>query len=78
VLKKYHEGKMHRVSCYNLEYRLKRYDKGVTNLLLDGVINLSSDGMPTSTGTPISNVLPCSLVATDDISSVSTPFENRC
>jgi hypothetical protein len=56
VITKYHEGKMFCVTRYNLEYRLKLYDKGVTNLL--------SDSVPTSTTIPILNVLHRSLDGT--------------
>jgi hypothetical protein len=67
VIAKYHSKKLYCVTRYNLEYRLKLYDKGIPNLM--------SDNVPT-TSTPVSTILSTSFVGADDISSLTFPHSN--
>jgi hypothetical protein len=63
VIEKYRKMKLFCVTRDNLEYRLKLYEKGIAGLMSDKVL--------TTTTTPLSTVLPGSLVTTDDMSSLT-------
>jgi hypothetical protein len=62
VITKYHSKKLFCVTRYNLDYRLKLYNNGVLNLMLD------SNPTPRP---PLLTILPTSLVGNEVISSLS-------